>query len=156
MSLAFNITRYALLTLVVVSLGTWGVRTWNSVHAAGGGDVLPSDGIVVVNFHPAIRCNACREIGTKAQAVVETDFAADLKSGRMSWRVINYEEPTNKHFLQDYGLTTSTVVVTRREGGRDVEWQRLDAVWDHLFEGPAMGAYLKEHIAALSGQITAP
>jgi hypothetical protein len=53
MSLAFNITRYALLVLVAVSLGTWGVRTWNSAHAAGGGEVLPADGIVVVNRPPA-------------------------------------------------------------------------------------------------------
>ena len=155
MSRAFNITRYALLLLVAISLGTWGVRTWNSAYAAGGGESLPADGIVVVNFHPAARCNACRQIGKEAQAVVETGFAADLKSGRMNWRVINFEEPANKHFVQDYGLTTSTVVVTRREGGRDVEWQRLDAVWDHLYEGPAMRAYLKEHIAAVSDQLTA-
>lgn len=155
MSRAFNITRYALLLLVAISLGTWGVRTWNSAHAAGDGEALPADGIIVVNFHPATRCNACRQIGTEAQAVVETGFAADLKSGRMNWRVINFEEPANKHFVQDYGLTTSTIVVTRREGGRDVEWQRLDAVWDHLFEGPAMRAYLKEHIAAVSDHLSA-
>jgi hypothetical protein len=155
-TIAFNITRCALLTLVVVSLGTWGVRTWSAAHQAGGGDLLPSDGIVVVNFHAATRCNACREIGTEAQAVVETDFGGDLKSGRMKWRVINFEEPANKHFIQDYGLTTSTVVVTRREGGHDVEWQRLDAVWDHLFEGPAMRSYLKDHIAQITGRAVAP
>lgn len=149
MSLAFNLTRYALLTLVVVSLGTWGARTFSSAHAAGGGDALPADGIVVVNFHPATRCNACREIGTEAQAVVEGGFADALKSGAMHWRVINFEEPANKHFIQDYGLTTSTVVVVRRKDGRDVEWRRLDAVWDHLFEGPATRAYLQEQITAL-------
>jgi hypothetical protein len=79
-----------------------------------------------------------------------------LRSGRLNWRVINFETPANKHFVQDYRLTTSTVVVTRREGGRDVEWQRLDAVWDHLYEGPAMRAYLKEHIAALTGKSIQP
>jgi hypothetical protein len=156
MSLAFNLTRYALLALVVISLGTWGVRTFSSIHAAGGGDMLPADGIVVLNFHAAIRCNGCREIGKEAQTVVETDFADELKSGRMTWRVINFEEPANKHFVQDYGLTTSTIVVTRREGGRDVEWQRLDKVWDFLFEGPAMRAYVKEHIAQLSSKIAVP
>ena len=151
MKLAFNLTRFALLTLVAVSLGTWSVRTFSSAHAAGVGESLPADGIVVVNFHPATRCNACREIGTEAQTVVETNFGDDLKSGRMNWRVINFEEPANKHFIQDYGLTTSTVVAVRRKAGRDVTWQRLDAVWDHLFEGPVMRAYLKEHIDQLRG-----
>jgi hypothetical protein len=69
----------------------------------------------------------------------------------MNWRVINFEEPANKHLIQDYGLTTSTVVVVRRKAGRDVTWQRLDAVLDHLFEGPVMRAYLKEHIDQLRG-----
>jgi hypothetical protein len=151
MKLAFNLTRFALLTLVAVSLGTWSVRTFSSAHAVGVGESLPADGIVVVNFHAATRCNACREIGTEAQTVVETNFGDDLKSGRMNWRVINFEEPANKHLIQDYGLTTSTVVVVRRKAGRDVTWQRLDAVLDHLFEGPVMRAYLKEHIDQLRG-----
>jgi hypothetical protein len=150
MKFAFQLTRLALLVLVVISLGTWSVRTFSSAHAAGLGAVLPTEGVVVVNFHPATRCNACREIGTEAQAVVETYFGEDLKHGRMTFSVINYEEPANKHFIQDYGLTTSTVVVVRRQAGRDVEWRRLDAVWDHLFEGPAMRAYLKTQIEELA------
>src|SRR5688572_11566164 len=89
MSPAFNITRYTLLALVAVSLGTWGVRTWTSDHSSGG-VLLPRDGVVVVNFHTNTRCNACLEIGTEAQAVVETNFATDLRSGRMNWRVINF------------------------------------------------------------------
>jgi len=150
MSLAFNLTRYTLLTLVALSLGTWGVRTWNGAHAAGRSVDLPADGIVVMNFHSATRCDSCRQIGKEAQAVMETEFSSELKHGRMNWRVINFEEPANKHFVQDYGLTTSTIVVTRREGGRDVEWQRLDKVWDYLFEGPAMRAFVKEHITLVS------
>jgi hypothetical protein len=78
MKLAFNLTRFALLTLVAVSLGTWSVRTFSSAHAVGVGESLPADGIVVVNFHAATRCNACREIGTEAQTVVETNFGDDL------------------------------------------------------------------------------
>jgi hypothetical protein len=156
MSLAFNLTRYALLTLVAVSLGAWSVRMWTSAHDRTSGDVLPADGLVVVNFHGAVRCNGCREIGKEAQAVVETDFGGDLKSGRMNWRVINFEAPANKHFIQDYGLTTSTLVLVRREHSRDVEWQRLDAVWDHLFDGPAMRSFLKQHITQLSSKTVAP
>lgn len=146
---SFQITRIALLALVALSLAAWGQRTFLSGKSSAGGDALPADGLVVVNFHAATRCNACREIGTEAQAVIEGGFADAVNSGALHWRVINFEEPANKHFIQDYGLTTSTVVVVRRKDGRDVEWRRLDAVWDHLFEGPAMRAYLQEQITAL-------
>lgn len=141
-----NPIRYALLTLVAASLATWGVRTFRAVPAAGGGVVLPADGLVVVNFHAAIQCNGCREIDRETQTVMESEFSDALKSGRISHAVINYEDPANKHFIQDYGLSTSTVVVTRRRNGRDAAWQRLDAVWNHLYDDPAMRAYLKAHI----------
>jgi hypothetical protein len=150
MSLSFQITRFALLALVVLSLAAWGQRTFLSDENTAGGAALPADGLVVINFHAATRCNACQEIGTEAQAVVERTFSDDLKSGAMHWRVINFEEPANKHFIQDYGLTTSTVVIVRREAGRDIDWRRLDAVWDHLFEGPSMRAYLQKQITALN------
>jgi cytochrome c-type biogenesis protein len=45
---ALNFTRYALLTLVAVSLGSWVMRTFSSEGAAGAGATLPADGIVVV------------------------------------------------------------------------------------------------------------
>jgi hypothetical protein len=151
---AFNLTRYALLTLVAVSLGTWAVRTWRPAGIGNSSaivsEALPADGVVVINFHGATRCATCQEIGKEAHAVVEKDFASDLQSGRMTWHVINYDEPANRHFVQDYGLVSSTVVVVRREHGRDAVWRRLDAVWDHVFDAPAMNNYLRREITQVS------
>lgn len=149
-SFSWQLARIALLTLVVVSLGAWAMRTFRA-EAAPASKALPADGVVVINFHAAIRCNGCREIGRTAQKVVETDFADALKSGRMTWQVINFEEPGHKHFVKDYGIVSSTVVVVRREHGRDATWRRLDAVWDHLFDEPSMSRYLREEI----GQVAA-
>lgn len=146
MNPTLNLVRYGLLALVAVSLGTWAVRTFFPARAADGGQVLPADGLVVVNFHAAIQCNGCREIDRETQTVMESEFSDALKSGRIRHAVINFEDPANKHFIQDYGLSTSTVVVTRRRNGRDAAWQRLDAVWNHLYDDPAMRAYLKAHI----------
>ena len=108
MRLTFNLTRWALLTLVAVSLGTWGVRTWTSSHDVTGGDALPADGLVVINFHTAIRCNGCREIDNETQTLVESEFAAELKSGRLSRPVINFEEGANKHSVSYTHLTLPT------------------------------------------------
>jgi hypothetical protein len=147
----FNLTRYGLLALVAVSLGTWGVRTWGSAGVKTSvSDSLPSDGLAVINFHGATRCNACREIGTETHDFLEKNFASDLKSGRMTWHVINFEEPAYHHYVKDYGLVASTVVVVRREHGHDAAWRRLDAVWDHVFEVPAMDDYLRREIAQVS------
>jgi hypothetical protein len=154
---SFNLTRYALLALVAVSLGTWGVRTWRTAGVnAAAGDSLPSDGLVVINFHGANRCNACREIGTETHEFLEKNFASDLQSGRMTWHVINFDEPAYHHYVKDYGLVTSTIVVVRREHGHDAAWRRLDAVWDHVFEIPAMDDYLGREIARISTHAATP
>jgi len=145
MTPVLRITRFLLFTLVATSLGSWAWRTF-AFGTDAASLTLPDDGIVVVNFHATTRCNACREIGTEAKTTVDESFANDLNAGRLSWHVINFEEPAAQHFVTDYGLTTSTVVITRRAGGRDVEWQRLDGVWDLLFEGPRMRDYVKRHI----------
>ena len=157
---AFNVTRYALLALVAASLGTGGVRTW---RLSGAGDTnaavsvsLPADGLVVINFHGSVRCATCQEIGKEAHAVVEKDFASELQNGRMTWQVINYDEPAYRHYVQDYGLVSSTVVVVRREHGRDAAWRRLDAVWDHVFDSPAMNAYLRREITQVSTTAATP
>jgi hypothetical protein len=154
---AFNLTRYALLALVALSLGTWGVRTWRPIEVnATAGDSLPSDGLVVINFHGATRCNTCREIGRETRDFLGKSFAGDLKNGRMTWRVINFDEPAYHHYVKDYGLVTSTVVVVRREHGHDAAWRRLDAVWDHVFEVSAMDDYLGREIAQVSASPATP
>jgi hypothetical protein len=156
----FNLTRYALLALVAVSLGTWAVRTWRpaggSAATVAASAALPADGVVVINFHGATRCATCQEIGKEARALVETDFASELQSGRMSWQVIDFDEPANRHYVQDYGLVSSTVVVVRREHGRDATWRRLDAVWDHVFDAPAMNDYLRREITQVSATAATP
>lgn len=156
----FNLTRYALLALVAASLGTWAVRTWRpaggSVATASVSEPLPADGVVVINFHGATRCASCEEIGKEAHAVVENDFASDLQSGRMTWQVINFDEPANRHYVKDYALVSSTVVVVRREHGRDAAWRRLDAVWDHVFDAPAMNDYLRREITQVSATAATP
>lgn len=147
---ALAITRVLLLTLVAASFTAWGMRTFARQHMDGTSPTqLASDGVIVVNFHGATRCNGCMEIGQAAQSVVESDFADARKAGRLHWSVLNFDEPSNRHFVKDYGIVSSTVVLVRRVKGKDIEWRRLDAVWDHLFDDPAMKNYLRSEIAAL-------
>lgn len=149
MSRSRQIIRLVLLGFVAVNLVVWGLRTFSPAHATGGGDQLPDDGVVVINFHGATRCDGCREIGREAQALVEEEFAKPTGGTPVHWRLIDFETAGNRHFVGDYALTSSTIVVVRRLGGKDATWQRLDDVWNHLYDGPAMRAYLKKEISAL-------
>jgi hypothetical protein len=139
-----SILRALLLLLVVASLGTWAWRTWRPTRAAPA--AAPSvlrDGVTVINFHGKLRCPTCLHIGSLSQAVVAEDFALEESQGRVAWTSIDFEEPENAHFRDDYDLSSSNVVVVRRAGGRDLGWSRLDEVWSLHGDEPAFRAYVQ-------------
>jgi Golgi nucleoside diphosphatase len=51
--------------------------------------------------------------------------------------------------VNDYQLVSSTVLVTLWKDGKQVEWNRLDAVWDHVGDEPVFRAYLAQGLREL-------
>lgn len=152
-----QVLRGLLLTLVAVSLGAWAYRTSTSREPessqvlAGAPPGLPTDGLVVVNFHGATRCRSCRVIGEQSRLTVESGRREGWLPQSAEWRALDFDEPSNQHFINRYQLVSSAVVVLRREGGRDIEWKRLDEVWDHAFNPAAMSDYLRREFTRVAG-----
>ena len=86
--------------------------------------------VVAYYFHANIRCMTCRAIESYAKEAVQTGFADALKDGRLEWRVVNVEVPRNAHFIQDFQLTTSSVVLERLADGKRQDWKNLQRVWE--------------------------
>jgi len=85
--------------------------------------------LVVYYFHGNTRCWTCRTIEALTKEAVETAFATELETGEVEMRVVNVEDPGNRHFVDDYQLATRSVVLVDLVGGREERWQRLDDVW---------------------------
>ncbi len=43
---------------------------------------------------------------------------------------MNVEEPANEHFVVDYQITSSDLVLVDTENGRETEWRNLERVWN--------------------------
>lgn len=149
--------RWFLLTLVVASLGATTFRTWIRPSLEGGQAVaktdpgLPADGLVVVNFHGTARCRSCRTIGEQSRLVVDSGRQDGWLPSSTEWRAIDFDQPSNQVHVNRYQLVSSTVVVLRRAGGKDVEWKRLDDVWDHISDPGKMSEYLRREITRIAG-----
>lgn len=91
--------------------------------------------VVAYYFHGSVRCATCRSIEAFAKEAVETAFAAELKDGRLEWRVVNIEEPEGEHFVQDFQLATRSVVLERISGGKRIEWKNLQLIWELVRRG---------------------
>ena len=86
--------------------------------------------VVSYYFHGNVRCTTCRTIEAYAKEAVEMGFADAVKDGRLEWRVVNVEAPGNDHFVQDFKISTRSVVLERIANGKHQEWKNLQRVWE--------------------------
>ena len=106
----------------------------------------PKHHIIAYYLHGNTRCPSCIKIESFADAAVHERFAPELEDGRLEWRVVNYEEPGNEHYWQDFELEVKTVVLQDLACGEPVRFKRLDRVWDLLDDEQAFGDYIEEEV----------
>jgi hypothetical protein len=108
--------------------------------------------VIAYYFHTTKRCYSCRKIEELTSVAVESNFAGAIKDGRLELKIINVEDPENRHFIKDYQLYTKSVIVAELEDGKQVRWKNLDKVWKLLRDEAAfiryvsgeVGSYLEE------------
>lgn len=92
--------------------------------------------LIVYYFHGASRPAACKNVEALAQEAIQSGFAGELKSGRIQWRVVDYDRPENRHFEIDYDLDAPALVMVRMRGDRQWGWDRLDEAKDLAGDKP--------------------
>jgi thiol-disulfide isomerase/thioredoxin len=100
--------------------------------------------VVVYYFYGAIRCKTCNKIEATAKEVVETQFAKELKEGRLEWKAMNFQE--NEELAQRYNIASSSLVIVRKQGNKDVKFENLEEVWTLVNDKPAFMEYVKKAV----------
>jgi hypothetical protein len=108
--------------------------------------------VVAYYFHGNTRCVTCRTIETYAKEAIESGFPKALKKGQLEFKVVNVEEPQNEHFVQDYQLSTRSVVLARFERGKQRDWKNLQLVWDLVRDHDAFVIYVQEEAKSFLGE----
>lgn len=131
-----------LLIFVVISLGAaiadvagWGWR--------GDGTPIPEptrgEQWTVFYFHSSHRCPTCRGIEANTRAAVKDEVAAET----LALRVLDYEAPAHRHFVEQFDLAFPTVILALMRDGATVRWKNLDRVWDLWEDPPAFVRYVQ-------------
>jgi hypothetical protein len=102
--------------------------------------------VVAYYFHTTYRCPTCRRIEAYSRETIETGFAKEIAEGRLEFRLVNIEQPENRHFVQDYELFTKSLVLVRMNEGKQVEWTNLAAVWEYNGDKPLFLTYVQGEI----------
>jgi hypothetical protein len=101
---------------------------------------------VAYYFHGNFRCNNCRKIEEYSREAVDLYFSEQLKTGELTFKVINTDEPENKRFVEDYQLYTRSLVIAEFKDGKQVKWKNLAKVWDYLNDKEKFYEYVKSEI----------
>jgi len=83
--------------------------------------------ILAYYFHPTARCVTCRNIEAYS---VEAINEWEEKSGKkVVWKELNIEDSVNEHYVDEYELQFSSLVIARYTEGRKDKWKNLEETW---------------------------
>lgn len=103
--------------------------------------------IVAYYFHGRVRCVSCVKIESLSGKAIKEGFSGELKDGRVEFREVNEEEPGNRHFIDDYRLTSQSLVIVEYRDGRQVRWKNLEKVWTLLGSEKEFFPYVQEGVS---------
>jgi len=104
--------------------------------------------VIAYYFHGNFRCANCTKIEAYSKEAVETGFKQQIQDGVIEWKVVNTDEPANKHFMSDYQLFTKSLVIVKLEDGKQVEWKNLQKVWEYLNNKDKFIKYVQDEVNA--------
>jgi hypothetical protein len=122
------------------------VSNAENMEKPGGSSANSKAEFVVYYFHTNVRCASCQKIETYTGDTLKSDFSGDIGKGKIEWKVVNTDEPDNKHFVKDYQLYTKSVVIVEMKDGKPGRWKNLDKVWEYLGNKEQFSIYISNEI----------
>jgi hypothetical protein len=105
-----------------------------------------SSTVAAYYFHGDFRCSNCYAIEQYSKEAIEKYFSEQLKTGKLTFDVINTDKAENAHYIKDYQLYTKSLVIAEFKDGKQVKWTNLTRVWDYLNDRDAFYKYVKTEI----------
>jgi len=143
----------AMLPLVVIAFGACGKSTGSTAEtkeaSAVGAAVSTKDGrdrVVVYYFHFSRRCRTCLGIQKTISDTLKDRFAGELAAGTLVFEEINLDEDQHKHYMKEFELGFSSMIVAARKGDSVVKWVNSDKIWEHAHNAPVLSSYVEEQV----------
>ena len=80
---------------------------------------MPKDGVEVLYFHGKQRCATCQAIEKETKALIDSQFADAVKSGKVRFRVVDITKTENEALADKYEITWSSLVLVKYNNGTE-------------------------------------
>jgi len=135
-------------TLLMACAGS-GLSGGVSFAADSAAPAVSSDYVQAYYFHATRRCATCMKLAQYSRTSIETNFNDQLKNGTLRYAEVNFDEPENRHFLQDYNLIYRSVVLVRYKYGKQVTYKNLERIWELVGSEKDFSEYIKSEVEAM-------
>ncbi|MFA5270946.1 MAG: nitrophenyl compound nitroreductase subunit ArsF family protein [Candidatus Omnitrophota bacterium] len=96
------------------------------------GQEAPPVKVVAYYFHGNVRCYTCHKLEEYSKEAIEQNFKDALSSGKLEFKVVNVDEKTNAHFIDEYQLYTKSLVLSLIKNGKEIKSKNLDKIWEYV------------------------
>ena len=112
--------------IVLIGLIVWLVLAYGASPAtppapnnSTGNSTSPADRVDVVYFHRTQRCYSCTYMEDAARYTVETYFADEIASGKVTFQVFNVEDEQNADVVEKYQSSYLSLYINTVKDGTD-------------------------------------
>lgn len=82
-------------------------------------EVTMKDHVEVLYFHGKQRCPTCIAIENNTKTAIEENFAEEMKSGNVEFKIIDISKTENEKIAEKYEVTWSSLFVVKYKAGKE-------------------------------------
>ena len=110
----------------------------------------PKNGVEVLSFHGKQRCATCQAIEKETKALIDSQFADAVKSGKVRFRVVDITKSENEALADKYEITWSSLVIVKYNNGKETAENLTQVAFANARSNPAQ---FKKELAAKINQM---
>lgn len=107
--------------------------------------------VLVRYLHGSARCVSCQTIEAYANEAIRSAFSKEIESGKLVWSSVDVENHVSRHLIQEFQLSSQSIVLTDEGTKTPKSWKKLDKVWELLRDKTAFIEYVQKEIRAYMG-----
>lgn len=146
---------WIVIPIVLVCLAIWLMLAYGTSPAtppASTNSSGPADRVDVVYFHRTVRCYSCQYAEAGTNYTVETYFADEMASGKLTFQSVDVQDEANADIIEKYGAYGSQLFINTVKDGTDHIEQVTD-IWYVLGNDEAFVEVVKNKIEkSLNGE----
>ena len=100
--------------------------------------------ILAYYFHPTARCVTCRNIEAYSYEAIQ-QWEENNKIN-IVWKELNIEDSVNEHYVDEYSLQFSSLVIIKFVGGKKEKWKNLEDTWKLVNDKNSFIKYVKHEL----------